>query len=153
MQKKFFDVLASKDFILGPQYAQAKGVGYPSLQTPLFHTGMERPNYQDINLTIPINELVEYVPAKVELQNSDANHNYGELGNENYMVTPKDLNIFDTKIIIYAMAPGDTMDEWSQRLKAFDNGASAGNVWNQTFSSVPHIVFDYYGVVETIDNQ
>ena len=153
VQKKFFDVLATKDFILGPQYSQAKGVGYAAVQPPLMHTGLPRPNYQDINLTIPINELVEYVPAKLELQNSDANHNYGEIGNENYMVTPKDLNIFDTKIIIYAHSPSDTLEDWGNRLAAFDAGSGATGVWNQTFSSVPHIVFDYYGVVETIDNQ
>jgi hypothetical protein len=152
VQKKFFTVLATKDFMLSPAYSQPKYASkLGALDPPIHHTGLDYPDYQDINLTIPINENVEYVPAHVDKQFSGANTNFEQLGNENYMVTPKDLNIFDTKIIIYACAPGDTMETWSDRLLVYDNYNQPAS--HETFSGCPHIMFDYYGVLETVDNQ
>lgn len=152
VQKKFFQVLASKDFMLSPAFSQPKYASkLGQFDPPIFHTGKDYPDYQDVNLTIPINELVEYVPAAASKQFAGYNGNFSQIGNENYMVTPKDLNVFDTKIIIYACAPGDTLETWSDRLAVFNDFNTATS--HETFSGCPHIMFDYYGVLETVDNQ
>ena len=151
VQKKFFDVLMSKDFMLAPEYSQAKfTVAAGAVAGQTMHTGPSYPSYANIDLKIPINELVEYVPAAANRQFKDANAVEAP-GNTNYMVTPKDLNIFDTKVILYAYSPQDTMETWSDRLKGLDAGPNVAD-FNETFSGCPHLMFNYYGILETVDN-
>lgn len=143
VQKKFFDVMCSQDFMLSPNFNDPYFEATP-IPTDNFHTGMSYPDTKEISVTIPVNELVEFV--------KDGPQPPTAIGTD--MMRPKDLNLYDTKIVIYAYPPGDTMDTWKNRLEAFDTGppASEPPVAGTHWATCPHVIFNHYGILETVDS-
>lgn len=143
VQKKFFDVLCSHDFVLGPSLSKVKNSDQnaTSAYTPgrVIDTAIDRPSVKNINITIPINELVHYVDAPDDEQPGSAT--------QVKMKYPKDLNVFDTKIVCYAYPPQDWMDDWQKRLTAFRSGPT-----DLSWSTCPHIQFHHFGVLECTDD-
>lgn len=146
VQKKFFDVLCSSDFMLSPNYAQSRLLN-PDYQSEQLHTGKSYPSTKIIDLNIPINELVEYRESPVATDNPPGNINIK-------MLQPADLNVFDTKVICYAYCPSDLLKTWEHRLRGYMNGPS----WNPTdqlknyWSSCPKVTITHSGVMQFIDD-
>jgi hypothetical protein len=168
VQKKFFDVLASETFMLGPEYTQSNAGAASAANAEKvteFHTGESHPSVKYMKFTIPINERVEY-KAWTEEQGSDAlptpykgpDFQMQQPGLD--LMIPKDKAFFDYKLIAMAYCPSDTQESWKQRLNAYLRGPSAAaptfstqDQMGMSFSSCPCITLNHYGVLETLDNE
>jgi hypothetical protein len=146
VQKKFFDVLCSHDFMLSPNFAQSRLLN-PAYQSEALHTGKSYPSTKIVDLNIPINELVEYRQSPTATDNPPGNLNIK-------MLQPADLNVFDTKIICYAYCPSDLLNSWATRLKGYNDGpdltvtSELQNYW----STAPKICVTHSGVMQFIDD-
>lgn len=147
VQKKFFDVLMSTDFTLFPEVSQP-AAGYKQTEsglwreTPPNFSDKPYPSTKNIDVTIPINELVNYRPAVDQPPISAATT----------MFSPADLNMFDTKVICYAYCPNDMATMWQRRCSAGYAGPPSTATTETDWDMAPHIQITHHGVLQYTDN-